>query len=49
MLVDIDLSDDEHAVELTSKVKIRAAEELSTGSPKPKDQKYVNLLLFCLS
>jgi hypothetical protein len=46
MLVDIESSDDEHAIEISGKVKIRASEEMSTGSPKPKDQKYVYLHLY---
>lgn len=41
MLVDIESSDEEHSIEISGKVKIRASDELCTGSPKPKDQKYV--------
>lgn len=39
MLVDIESSDDEHLVEISTKTKLRVSDEVYTGSPKPKEQK----------
>lgn len=39
MLVDIESSDDEHLVEISGKTKLRALDEVCTGSPRPKEQK----------
>lgn len=39
MLVDIESSDDENSIETTGKTKLRASDEMYTGSPKPKEQK----------